>query len=112
MGNLVSKKKKKRARDHVTDQDRAVLDLKNARDRLKRYQKRASPPLVENLMSTRSIASAAQYVISCSKLNYFTCTAKLYSSGIDCTAKREETEARSKHDTLGLIAPSLSQYEQ
>lgn len=41
MGNLVSRKKK-RERDHVTDQDRAVLDLKNSRDRLKRYQKKAS----------------------------------------------------------------------
>eukprot|EP00752_Nemacystus_decipiens_P011673 g10360.t1 len=39
MGNLVSKKKK-RERAHVTDQDRAVLDLKNSRDRLKRYQKK------------------------------------------------------------------------
>lgn len=41
MGNLVSRKKK-RERDHVTDQDRAVLDLKNSRDRLKRYQKKVT----------------------------------------------------------------------
>ncbi|CAN0173318.1 unnamed protein product [Ectocarpus sp. 6 AP-2014] len=39
MGNLMSRKKK-RERDHVTDQDRAVLDLKNSRDRLTRYQKK------------------------------------------------------------------------
>eukprot|EP00903_Cladosiphon_okamuranus_P022278 g20484.t1 len=39
MGNLASRKKK-RERAHVTDQDRAVLDLKNSRDRLKRYQKK------------------------------------------------------------------------
>lgn len=39
MGNRLSRKKK-RERNHVTDQDRAVLDLKNSRDRLKRYQKK------------------------------------------------------------------------
>ncbi|CAB1115517.1 unnamed protein product [Ectocarpus sp. CCAP 1310/34] len=39
MGNLMSRKKK-REREHVTDQDRAVLDLKNSRDRLTRYQKK------------------------------------------------------------------------
>lgn len=44
MGNLVSRKKK-RERDHVTDQDRAVLDLKNSRDRLKRYQKKVTEAL-------------------------------------------------------------------
>ena len=42
MGNLVSSRKKKRERNHVTDQDRAVLDLKNSRDRLKRYQKKVT----------------------------------------------------------------------
>lgn len=39
MGNLYSRKKKSSAHK-VTDQDRAVLDLKNSRDRLTRYQKR------------------------------------------------------------------------
>lgn len=40
MGSLVSKKKKSAKGKGITDQDRAVLDLKNSRDRLKRYQKR------------------------------------------------------------------------
>ena len=39
MGNLYSRKKKVSAHK-VTDQDRAVLDLNNSRDRLTRYQKR------------------------------------------------------------------------
>lgn len=39
MGSLVSKKRKN-TKNKITDQDRAVLDLKNSRDRLKRYQKR------------------------------------------------------------------------
>jgi len=42
MGGFLSKKrrtgKKPHDDDRITDQDRAVLDLKNARDKLKRYQ--------------------------------------------------------------------------
>lgn len=41
MGNILSssdKKKRKRKRGGISDADRAVLDLKNARDRLRRYQ--------------------------------------------------------------------------
>ncbi|CAM9929985.1 unnamed protein product, partial [Choristocarpus tenellus] len=41
MGNLVGKSKRaKKNKSRVTDQDRAVLDLKNSRDRLQKYQKR------------------------------------------------------------------------
>ncbi|CAM9820301.1 unnamed protein product [Ectocarpus sp. 13 AM-2016] len=51
MGNLMSRKKK-RERDHVTDQDRAVLDLKNSRDRLTRYQKKVRGFLVVDNFSS------------------------------------------------------------
>lgn len=50
MGSLISKKKKRgRERDVITDQDRAVLDLKNSRDRLKRYQTRVGLTSANNL---------------------------------------------------------------
>lgn len=40
------KKKKKPAAVPITDHDRAVLDLKTAKDRLKRYQVKVSPGCV------------------------------------------------------------------
>jgi hypothetical protein len=57
MGTLFGKPEKHHGKGHsppnghaganqaakVTDKDRAILDLKNARDRLKRYRKKVSP---------------------------------------------------------------------
>lgn len=40
MGGLFSKGTKKKQESRVTDQDRAVLELKNQRDKLKQYQKK------------------------------------------------------------------------
>lgn len=59
MGNLVSRKKK-RERAHVTDQDRAVLDLKNSRDRLTRYQKKVKTPRYLSCYEYHTHAEAMQ----------------------------------------------------
>lgn len=40
MGNLFGKKQHKKPASRVTDQDRAVLQLKQQRDKLKQYQKK------------------------------------------------------------------------
>ena len=45
MGNLFGKKQGKKTDSRVTDQDRAILQLKQQRDKLKQYQKKVTAQL-------------------------------------------------------------------
>ena len=52
MGNAFGKKKKTKKKGGITAQDRAVLDLKNARDKLRRFQ--AKLDAESDLLTTRA----------------------------------------------------------
>lgn len=81
MGSLFSSSSKESktksttaASSNVSSKDRAVLDLKNAKDRLKKYKKKVRR---SNKLDTRQLCIYVSYITCCTKLMYLCSWSKI-----------------------------------